>query len=170
MLERKSLNGFWDNCNALVEISNPLSQEQEILRPVLMPGVAAAVAYNIRQQQEYVAVFEIAKAYQLRHGRLHENYHVCIAVSGRKSIWLEQQKRRLIDTVGFLHVKGIVCVLLDRFGVGPYKFRAIDGYRVDISTPEGQLGAMRRVAQDVLDSYDVKNRDIYLAEISLDVF
>jgi len=61
MLERKSLNGFWDNCNALVEISNPLSQEQEILRPVLMPGVAAAVAYNIRQQQEYVAVLRLPR-------------------------------------------------------------------------------------------------------------
>jgi len=167
MLDRKTLAGFWDNDQALVAIANPLSEEQELLRPVLMPGVVAAVAHNLRQQQDFVAVFEIARTYQLRQGRLHENYHLCVAVCGQKTVWLEQQKHRVTDTPGFLHLKGIVAALFDRSAAGPYEFKAVDAYRVDIAGPQGQLGTMRRMGGDVLDRLAVKNREIYAAEISL---
>jgi phenylalanyl-tRNA synthetase beta chain len=167
MLDRKSLAGFWDNEQALAAIANPLSEEQEFLRPVLMPGVVASVAYNLRQQQEYINVFEVAKTYQLRAGRLHENYHVCIAVCGQKSVWLEQQKHRVADAPGFLHLKGIVAALCDRSGAGPYSFTAMDAHCVNITGSSGPMGTMRRLSGGALDRLAIKNKDIYAVEISL---
>ncbi|MDD4940975.1 MAG: phenylalanine--tRNA ligase subunit beta [Candidatus Omnitrophica bacterium] len=167
MLDKQSLAGFWGDDAALAAIANPLSEEQEFLRPVLMPGVVASAAYNLRQQQEYISVFEIAKTYQRRQGRLHENYHVCAALCGRRSVWLEQDKRRMADSPAFLHLKGITAVLFDRCRVGPYRFAAVDAGRVDIMGPNGALGTMRRIGKDVLDRLAVKNRDMYAVELSL---
>jgi phenylalanyl-tRNA synthetase beta chain len=167
MLDRKSLAGFWDDESSLVAIANPLSEEQELLRPVLMPGVAASVAYNLRQQQEYVSVFEIAKTYQKHDGKLLEEYHLCAALCGTRSIWFEQQKRRLSDIPGFLHLKGIASVLFDRSGIGPYSFNAAGPERVDVVIATKQAGIMRKLSKETLDRLGIKNKDVYALEISL---
>jgi phenylalanyl-tRNA synthetase beta chain len=170
MTDRQSIAGFWDDQGALVEISNPLSQEQELLRPTLMPAVAGAVAYNLRQQQEAVSIFEIAKTYQHRSGRLHEDYHVCIALSGSRSIWLEQEKTRKSDAPGFLHLKGIVSGLFDRCGAGQYDFVPVGSDRVDITVAGSAVGVMRKLSLDILDRLGIKNRDVYMVEIPLSIF
>jgi phenylalanyl-tRNA synthetase beta chain len=170
MLDRKSLAGFWDDERSLVAIANPLSEEQELLRPVLMPGVAASVAYNLRQQQEYVGVFEIAKTYQKHDGKLLEEYHLCAALCGTRSIWLEQQKRRVSDTPGFLHLKGIASVLFDRSGIGSYSFNSADPERVDVVIAAKQAGIMRKLSKETLDRLGIKNKDVYALEIPLKLF
>jgi phenylalanyl-tRNA synthetase beta chain len=168
MVDRQSLAGFWEEPSSLVEIANPLSEEQEVLRPVLMPGVAHAVAYNLRQQQEHVAVFEVAKTYQRRAGRLREDYHVCVAVCGSKSVWLEQRKQHMTDVPGFLHLKGIVSTLFDRSGVKTYSFLPRDPERVDIVIEGTIAGSLCKLSKKVLDQLAIKNKDVYALEIPLD--
>ncbi|MFA5099915.1 MAG: phenylalanine--tRNA ligase subunit beta [Candidatus Omnitrophota bacterium] len=169
MVDRPSLAGFWDDEPALAMIANPLSEEQEVLRPVLMPGVAKSVAYNLRQQQDHVALFEIAKTYQRRGGKLHEDYQLCIAICGAISVWLEQQKKHMTDTPGFLHLKGIVSQLFDRSGAAPCGFVSVDPGRVDIVIAGKVIGAMRRFSKEALDRLAIKNKDVYALEMPLNI-
>jgi len=169
MMDRASLSGFWNDDTALVAIANPLSEEQELLRPVLMPGVVRSVAHNLRQQQDFVSVFEIAKTFQCRGGKLHEDYHLCVAVCGTRSVWLEHQKKHMTDTPGFLHLKGIVSTLFERSGISPCSFAPRDAERVDLCNGTTVIGAMRKLSKGVLDRLAIKNKDVYALEIPLNI-
>jgi phenylalanyl-tRNA synthetase beta chain len=169
MMDRPSLAGFWDDESALAVIANPLSEEQELLRPVLMPGVVRSVAHNLRQQQDFVALFEIAKTFQRRGGELHEDYHVCIAVCGSRAVWLEQQKKHMTDIPGFLYLKGIVSTLFDRSGISSCSFVPRDAERVDLVSAGTVVGAMWKLPKGVLDRLAIKNKDVYALEIPLNI-
>jgi len=47
----------------LPRVANPLSAETTVLRPSLMPGLLAALAFNQRQGAERVALFEVGKTF-----------------------------------------------------------------------------------------------------------
>ena len=47
----------------LAAIANPLSETFAVLRPSLVPGLAAAVAHNRRRQLRDVRLFEIGRAH-----------------------------------------------------------------------------------------------------------
>ncbi|MCU0650642.1 MAG: phenylalanine--tRNA ligase subunit beta [Candidatus Omnitrophica bacterium] len=168
MTDSASLAGYWEDEKALAAIANPLSEEQELLRPVLMPAVCRSVAYNLRQQQDYVGIFEIAKTYRLNNGRLAEEYHLCAAVCGSKPVWLEAQKKRLVDIPGFLHLKGIASGLFDRCGISAYSFNAVGPQLVEISIAGKPAGIMRKLSSQMLDRLEIKNKDVYAFEIALE--
>ena len=169
MMDRQSLGGFWFDESALVSIANPLSQEQEVLRPVLMPGVVQSIAYNLRQQQDHVALFEIAKTYQRRNGKLYEDYHLCVAVCGTRSVWLEQQKKRMSDAPGFLYLKGIASALFTRSGASACSFVSRDPGLVELVSEGAVIGVMRKLPKGILDRLAIKNKDVYALEIPLDI-
>jgi len=169
MVDIKSLPGYWDDEKGLVFIQTPLSEDQSVLRPVLMPGVARAVAYNIRQQQEYVAVFEIAKTFQKKGGALAEAYHVCAALCGAKSVWIESEKKHRTDIPGFLHLKGMAAVIFERLGISRFEFIPLSADCVDLRIAGKPAGILRRLSKDMLGRIAIKNKDVFAMELSLDV-
>ena len=52
----------------IVAIANPLSETFAVLRPSLVPGLAAAVAHNRRRQRRDVRLFEVGNRFRLREG------------------------------------------------------------------------------------------------------
>ena len=50
----------------IVAIANPLSETFAVLRPSLVPGLAAAVAHNRRRQRRDVRLFEVGNRFRLR--------------------------------------------------------------------------------------------------------
>jgi phenylalanyl-tRNA synthetase beta chain len=52
----------------LVPIKNPLSESFAVLRPSVLPGLVAAVAYNRRREQRDVRLFEIGARFSLSRG------------------------------------------------------------------------------------------------------
>jgi phenylalanyl-tRNA synthetase beta chain len=61
-----SRSGFDATAPHLVRVANPLSEEHAILRPVPYPSVLAALAENVRQRRNDVAIFEVGKIYRYR--------------------------------------------------------------------------------------------------------
>jgi len=49
-----------------ISIANPLSQDQEQMRPSTLPGLISVVASNIHRGQKDIRVFEMGKVYQKR--------------------------------------------------------------------------------------------------------
>ncbi len=47
-----------------VRIANPLAREQSILRRSLLPGLLAAVAFNVARRQDWLRLFEVGRVFQ----------------------------------------------------------------------------------------------------------
>jgi len=63
LMDSKILNDFNASSLSAIGLMNPLSQEQEVLRTTLLPGLIRAIAYNLNQKQDYVALFEAANVF-----------------------------------------------------------------------------------------------------------
>ncbi|MDP2044476.1 MAG: phenylalanine--tRNA ligase subunit beta, partial [Candidatus Omnitrophota bacterium] len=125
----------------LIEILNPLSREQEVLRPALLPSLIRCLAYNLDQQQEYVNIFEIANVFSgtaqkrvptdpIRSGSGNEGLSLAIALCGANSFLIKQGLVK--DEVTLLHLKGILEGLFNKLGIRGYDFRPQGSGRIDI--------------------------------------
>ena len=151
---------------APLSIANPLSSDQEVLRTTLIPSLLKAVAYNFNQKQEYVALFEIAKVFGEADGGVKERLVLGIALSGVKSFWLTQG--RIKEKSGLLQLKGVVEVLLGRLGIKEYQVRLAEGDSVELTVQGKHIGKFARAGLEALQYFDIKNNEVYVAELSLD--
>ncbi|MCX5706597.1 MAG: hypothetical protein NTW13_02860 [Candidatus Omnitrophica bacterium] len=149
-----------------IAIMNPLSQEQEVLRPTLIPGLIRAIAYNLNQKQEHVAFFEIANVFLNNPRQPQEELMLAVALSGTKSFLL--QNGLVKDEAGLLNLKGILETLLLRLGIKEFNFVASSDLAVDIYIQEEKVGYMLRLNSRAQDKFEIKNKDVFILEISLD--
>jgi len=168
LIDRKELEGFWDNRGGLVEIANPLSREQESLRPTLMPGLCRAVAYNLRQQQPYVHIFEIAKTYSKSENKIQEKYSIGIALCGTKTRWFGPEAGHVQDEAGFLHLKGMSDVLFQLLGIDNRRYCFAGADEVQVYASGQKVGLFKRLSRGVLDRLDIKRKEVFAAEIYLE--
>ena len=151
-----------------IEIANPLSREQEVLRTTLIPSLLKCVAYNLNQKREHVALFEIADVFfgQGTAGPK-EELRMGIALCGAKALWAGQG--RVHDTSSILHAKGIVEVLFQRLGIEKNAYKFIPkGDRVVVSVKDKEIGLLLKPERGILERLDIKNKEVFAAEISLD--
>jgi len=150
----------------VIEILNPLSKEQEILRPGLIPSLAACVAYNLNQKQDYINIFEVAKVFSQSKVSPREELRLGIALCGIKSLLLQQGLIK--DPVGLLHLKGILEALFARLGVRDYDFNIQDNVSaIAIYAAGEKIGLMTKLEKPVLDKLDIKNKDVFVLELTL---
>ncbi|MDD5080044.1 MAG: phenylalanine--tRNA ligase subunit beta [Candidatus Omnitrophica bacterium] len=167
LIDRKSLDGFWEGDDSLIAVCNPLSIEQEVMRPVLMPSLVRCVSHNLKQKQEYVNIFEIARVYRLDGKRIQEEYRLGICLCGSKLVWFD--KGRVQDEAGFLHLKGAVETLLKRLNVlgQDLRFIAQGAYAFRVFAGDVDIGSLCRLDRKRLDRMEIKNKEVFGAEIDL---
>ncbi len=168
LIDRKSLEGFWDKDELLIEVANPLSSEQEVMRPLLMPSLSGRVAYNLRQQNAYINIFEIAKTYVLDAGKAKEKYSLGIALCGAKLFWLGPKQGYVQDSPGFLHLKGVLEALWERLGIEGSGYRFLNSSEVEVFIGNEKIGVLKKLSREILSALDIKNKDVFLAEIYLE--
>lgn len=69
----------------LVKIRNPISAENSVMRPSVMPGLLKTVAHNIAHQVPDLAMFEIGRAIVNRPGTPEERTQIGIVITGRRN-------------------------------------------------------------------------------------
>jgi len=150
----------------LIEILNPLSKEQEVLRPTLLPSLIRCLAYNLDQQQEYISIFEIANVFSGSGNAVDEGLSLGIALCGTNSFLIKQGLVR--DEVTLLHLKGILEGLFDKLGIRGYDFRRQGDKGISIVINQQETGIMLDLNKQVLDAFDIKNKQVILAEVNLE--
>ncbi|MCX5702737.1 MAG: phenylalanine--tRNA ligase subunit beta [Candidatus Omnitrophica bacterium] len=166
-VDKELLKAFGIQCASdTIEIANPLNREQRILRPNLIPSLASCISYNLNQKQEYINIFEIAKVFSPSSQQENENLALGIAICGVKSLLLEQGLIK--DAAGFLHLKGILEVLFKRLGISDYSFTMDDTRGMAVSINREKIGLINRLGRESLDHLDIKNKDVFVLELSLD--
>jgi len=148
-----------------VEILNPLSKEQEVLRFSLLPSLIRALAYNLDQQQEYVNIFEVANIFTAKSASAEEELSLGIALCGAKSFFMKQGLVK--DEVTILHLKGILEKLFNKLGIKAYDFIPRPDNQINIIIGQQETGFMLGLNEQVLNSFDIKNKQVILAELNI---
>ena len=151
LIDRRLLDG--------IEILNPLSQEQGVLRPQLLASLSLCIDYNLNQKQEYVAIFEIAKTFLDEGNKVKEELSLGIGLCGVKTLLLEQGLIK--DEAGFLHLKGILEKLFEKLGIAAYAFKnSADSDEIWLEVSAERIGKLVKIAKSA--------QDAYLLEVSLE--
>jgi len=155
----------------LVSLRNPMSSQQEIMRPSLLSELMGVLNWNLNRKNTLLQLFELNKVYIMNKesGQADEIMHLSIGICGNKpGNWKE--KPRDLD---FFDLKGIIEILMDSLGAAGYRLEKTEhlslkeNMSIAINAGGRVCGAFGEVKEDVARKFDIK-RKVYLAEISLD--
>ena len=146
-----------------LRIKNPLSQDQEIMRPILFPSLLALMASNMNHGEKNLRFFEIGKEYSPSG----ERAVVGLGLAGIRTFdW-----RAAREEVNFYDIKGAVESLFDKDS--DLVFSRFDdpvfqrGECAAVKARGESLGLFGRVSDEVLARWDIKHK-IYLAQLDLE--
>jgi len=159
LMDRELLEAFDTGIGScIVEILNPLSKEQEVLRNTLALSLGGCIAHNLNQKQEYISIFEIAKVFFQEKDKIREEWALGIALG--EGINKEPP--------GPLHVKGILEVLFQRLTIKDYRFKMAGNSEIQICLFKEKIGIIRPLPENVLGRLDIKNKEVWIAELWLE--
>jgi len=151
-----------------VPVANPLSEDQNVMRTELAPGLMKAVRHNLSQGNATLRLFELAKAFtadSASETTVREAHRLGIALCGARFgsfPWPEEK-------VDYSDLKGLVEQLLSSLGLSGAQYAVQKDHPwlspcVQVSLDGRVLGVMGRVLQDVADSYEAK-AGLWMAEL-----
>jgi phenylalanyl-tRNA synthetase beta chain len=156
-----------------IKIANPLSEDQNVLRTELAPGLLNNVRHNLAQGNASLRLFEVAKAFvedAASDTGARENSRLGMLVHGARHAqeWPWEQ-----GEADYLDVKGLAENLLAHLRLGPpaYVLEAEHAYlepcvRVEVG---GRLvGRIGRVLPKIADAYHAR-KDVWLADMDADL-
>ncbi len=159
-----------NSCRRALKIANPMSEEQSVMRTLLIPGLMEVISRNLARKNNDLAFFEMGMVYiPQEDGLPREKLKLGAAVTGNTGInWLKKQ----ID-MDFYYLKGILEDLLQRLGVKEYSF--IEGQEefyhpgrsAYIKMEEEIIGHMGEIHPRVAQHFELKQRTCAL-ELELD--
>lgn len=171
LTSRDSVERLGITLENLVSLKNPMSSQQEVMRPSLLSEMLEVVNWNLNRKNTLLQLFEINKAYIMdkAEGHADEKMRLSVGICGNKpGNWKE--KPRDLD---FFDLKGIIDILMDYLGLAGYGIEKTahpslkENMSAAISIEGKACGAFGEVKEDVARRFDIK-RKVYVAEISLD--
>lgn len=151
-----------------VSVANPLTSEQESMRPSLIPGMLNAVSWNINRKTKDLKLFEIGNVYFTRDNKYGEKMRLCMGMTGNNVPgWTAGP-----TPCGFFDLKGAVETLFAELGITA-TFTAVktDGFSPSESaciyiSGDG-AGVIGQISQKTLHEFDIKDK-VYALEIDID--
>lgn len=146
-----------------VLIQNPLSQEQEMLRPSALPSLLKVVRFNLNHHQKDLRFFELGKIYPTAD----ERESLAIVMTGTQTRDWRGQKNSQID---FYDLKGTIEAVnkslnIEKIDFVPTEFDYFEkGEAAKITINGRGVGECGKISTEVLRNWDIK-RDVVLAAV-----
>lgn len=161
-----------------VNILNPLTAEQDVLRTVLAPGLLNNVRHNIAQGAPGLRLFEVAQSFHrdpAQETAVFERRHLGIALYGARydSAWPHAEADMdYPDLKGFIEhfFENFLHLPLPEFGLDaehPYLAPAVRLVLSAGAHAGKTVGSMGRVKPDMADAYHAR-KAVWIAELDLD--
>ena len=157
-----------------VALSNPLSEDQTVMRTSLLPGLLSTLKRNLDQRNLNLRIFEVGQVFHpvAEPDQLpRENTRLGVLWSGKRYPESFHQKGDLVD---FYDLKGIAEGLLEMLRVQGATLAPVQNrpwYRpeqaVGIVSPFGLLGEIGEIAPGVRDLFDFRE-SAYVLDLDLD--
>ena len=161
-----------DKLRKVVEIDNPLSIDQSVMRTTLIPCMLENVRWNLNHQVDDIKLFEIGRVFIPKGDDELPDEHETVAgvVSGKigDGVWCD--KARQAD---FFDIKGLVEILLNEFRIDEYTLERLNhplfhpGQNAQIIIEQDVLGVFGEVHPKVLENYDIDQK-VYVFEFDLE--
>ena len=141
-----------------LRMANPMTADQEYLRPNLRVNLLNALAGNLRHEEGGIRLFELGKVYLPQPKDLpQEPETLCAVLSGPGT---EKSWQGESATMGFFDAKGVVEGLLSQLGLESSFARSSDeglhsGKQAAIMVGEQRLGVVGELHPRVLAAYDI---------------
>jgi phenylalanyl-tRNA synthetase beta chain len=154
----------------LIRIKNPLSEDQEWMRPTLVVGLVQAARRNFFHQQGGVRLFELSNVYTLTKAQPKESLKLGILLGGNQPRhWQGKEKK-----YQWWDIKGTIEAVLRNLKLSGLKWeRASLAWGVEESAAEihheGEtLGILAQVNPKVLSQIDIE-RLVFAAELDVEL-
>lgn len=144
-----------------VPIANPLSEEQSVMRTMLLPGLIDGVGRNLAKKNSNLAFYEVGSVfYPTTQGLPNEKPKLGAVTSGTTEVnWLKHKVE-----MDFFYLKGILEQLLVSLGIKHYELApcTVEGYHpgrtARITSQHKEIGVIGEVHPQVLQNYGIKTR------------
>ena len=161
-----------DPLRQAVQIANPLSEDQSIMRTTLIPSLLANAQYNRNHQINDVQFFECSKVFIPSETDEYPNEPERVAgiIAGNLGAGVYGDPLRPAD---FFDIKGVVEGMLDQCGSSDYTITHTDhpafhpGRRAEIRIEDKALCVFGEAHPEVLGNYDLPHK-AYLFELDFD--
>lgn len=155
----------------VVTVANPLSEEQSVMRTLLIPGLLQNISTNLARRASSVALFEIGSVFHPDQGKLPlERLKLAVAVCGSGEMnWLHHKVE-----MDFFFLKGILETLFSEMGVNGCQFIPAEqsylhpGRTACVVCGDKEIGLIGEIHPLVLQNFDIKEKTCVF-EIDLDV-
>ncbi len=166
LINQKSLDKTKLVFKDAVKIRNPLSQDQEILRPALLPSFLPVILSNLNRGQKDLRLFEASKIYTPSGEK--EALGVMM-MGGRSSDWRRMPK----EEVDFFDLKGVVERVLEKAGVYDVSFVVaeqpfFEGAQSVVKIGNDAVGYLGKISTEVLNQWDIRVKNIFFAQMDLE--
>lgn len=152
-----------------IQVMNPISIEQSILRTSLLPGFLHIVKYNAAHQNPHLRGFEIGRVHFKQGEHYKEQSVAGLLLVGKAQLQAWDSSARDFD---FYDLKGIVENLLKELRIFNVTFKGNDlktfhsGRQASIFVGSLEVGSMGEIHPSITRRLDVNER-IYFAELNL---
>lgn len=144
----------------VLRLQNPLSEEQSIMRTLLLPGLLEVLQRNASRRTTDLALFETGRIF-LPSGDgqlpLEKQVLAAAAMGSAPSGW-----NRAGQPHDFYYMKGVLEALLDRLGLRGYSFAKESGHSLfhpgkaaRVTVGEAVIGVLGEIHPDVLENYSL---------------
>ncbi len=152
-----------DNYKKTVKISNPLTEEQSILRPLILPGLLHVLSYNANRQNKGLAFYEIGKVFSLEEkNEIKEKLSLEGAIISRRH--LEAIHEEEFD---FFNLKGLVENILAYLKIKNYLIEPVElnfyqsGHCGQVKYQEKAIATFGKIHPHIAKNYDLKEAIFY---------
>jgi len=163
-----------DPRRSLVEIVNPLTEDQTVMRTSVVPGLLEAVHRNMAQQVRSLKLFEVGKVF-IGKGQeeLPDEIEMLVGLwtgASRTASWYAEERN-----CDFYDIKGIVEGFLAGLKVSASRFTRLSpeachylrsGYSAEISVEDTAVGRVGEIRSEVLSDFDLKQA-VFIFELNL---
>ena len=170
LLGKTALGKVFGDSVGAITVKNPLSAEQELMRPSLIPGALNTLSYNINRGIRDLKIFEIGNAYlKSSETKYSEKINLCIALTGLASNDWQRPK----GSVTLFDLKGILEALfrglrLEDFTLVEKPVSFLEKSASSEIYYKGRyIGNAGCLAGNIEDAFDLKEK-VFLAEIDFD--
>ena len=169
-----------DERRKFTRLLNPLTEDQSVMRTMLLPGLLENIRHNINHQRVDVSLFEVGKIFlQQTEGELpQEPLRFCAVMSGGRypgsvPLYFSGDQADLFDLKGVLQTifgtleidvqAAAIIIQGSEDKVEPY---CEPGFSLQILCGQKQIGLLGKLAAKALKEFSIK-QDVYFLELDL---
>ncbi|MGE4291656.1 MAG: phenylalanine--tRNA ligase subunit beta [Desulfovibrio sp.] len=156
-----------------VAVANPLSEDQNVLRTALVPGLLNCLKNNVAQSNNRLRLFEVAKTFHAdptSDTETRERNRLGMLLYGNR--FAEDWPWTQADT-DYLDIKGLVEQLLDHLKLEAATFSNAPEHSflepcVNVTLAGRDLGIIGKVKPEIADNYHAR-KEVWMAELDADL-